>query len=89
MGNARSKSCSFVAVLIPQAEGGCFVQCPTLPGCYSQGETAEESLANMREAINLLASIRRTKQVQVEAISNAFVETLTPVNRNLQFFAAA
>jgi len=37
----------------------------------------------------LVALIRRTKQVQVEAISNAFVETLTPVNRILQFSATA
>ena len=44
---------SFPVVLIPQPEGGYFVQCPTLPGCYSQGETVEESLANIREAIEL------------------------------------
>lgn len=44
---------SFPVVLTPQPEGGYFVQCPTLPGCYSQGETVEESLANIREAIEL------------------------------------
>lgn len=44
---------SFPVVLIPQPEGGYFVQCPALPGCYSQGETVEEALANVREAIEL------------------------------------
>lgn len=44
---------SFPVVLIPQPEGGYFVQCPTLQGCYSQGETVEEALANIREAIEL------------------------------------
>jgi antitoxin HicB len=44
---------SFAVVLLPQPEGGYFVQCPTLPGCYSQGETVEESLANIKEAIEL------------------------------------
>jgi predicted RNase H-like HicB family nuclease len=44
---------SFPVVLVPQPEGGYFVQCPTLPGCYSQGETVEESLVNIREAIEL------------------------------------
>lgn len=44
---------SFPVVLLPQPEGGYFVQCPSLPGCYSQGETVEESLANIREAIEL------------------------------------
>jgi predicted RNase H-like HicB family nuclease len=45
---------SFPVVLIPQPEGGYFVQCPTLPGCYSQGETVEECLTNIREAIELV-----------------------------------
>ena len=33
--------------------GGFVVSCPSLPGCYSQGDTIEESLANIREAIEL------------------------------------
>lgn len=45
---------SFPVVLLPQDEGGYFVQCPTLPGCYSQGESVEEALANIREAIELV-----------------------------------
>jgi len=43
----------FPIVLVPQPEGGFFVDCPSLPGCYSQGETFEESLSNIREAIEL------------------------------------
>ncbi len=40
-------------VLVPQTEGGYFVQCPALPGCYSQGQSVEESITNIREAIEL------------------------------------
>lgn len=45
---------SFPVVLLPEAEGGYVVQCPALPGCYSQGETVEEALANIREAIEVV-----------------------------------
>jgi predicted RNase H-like HicB family nuclease len=45
---------TFPVVLLPQPEGGYFVQCPTLPGCYSQGETIDEALVNIREAIELV-----------------------------------
>ena len=31
--------------------GGYVVSCPSLPGCYSQGETIEEALENIKEAI--------------------------------------
>jgi predicted RNase H-like HicB family nuclease len=33
--------------------GGYVVECPLLEGCYSQGETVDDALANIREAIEL------------------------------------
>ncbi|MSQ41326.1 MAG: type II toxin-antitoxin system HicB family antitoxin [Dehalococcoidia bacterium] len=42
------------SVVIHQAEeGGYWVEVPALPGCYSQGETLEETMGNVREAIPL------------------------------------
>ncbi|MCH7813371.1 MAG: type II toxin-antitoxin system HicB family antitoxin [Planctomycetes bacterium] len=45
---------SFSVILVPQPDGGFFVECPGLPGCYSQGDTLDEALANIREAISLV-----------------------------------
>jgi antitoxin HicB len=39
--------------LEPDEDGGYVVVCPTLQGCYSQGDTVEEARANIREAIEL------------------------------------
>lgn len=38
-------------VLIPEQDEGFSVIVPALPGCVSQGETREEALAMIREAI--------------------------------------
>ena len=39
-------------VLIEQDEDGVYVaEVPSLPGCISQGETREQALENIREAI--------------------------------------
>jgi predicted RNase H-like HicB family nuclease len=40
-------------VLEPSDEGGFTVYVPALPGCISEGETEEEALANIQEAIEL------------------------------------
>ena len=40
-------------VLEKQQEGGYTVYVPSLPGCISQGETKEEALKNIKEAIEL------------------------------------
>lgn len=40
-------------ILEKQEEGGYTVYVPSLPGCISQGETKQEALKNIREAIEL------------------------------------
>ena len=40
-------------ILEPSEEGGYTVYVPSLPGCISEGETIEESLVNIKEAIDL------------------------------------
>jgi len=42
-----------VSVVIEQDDHGCYAWCPELKGCQSPGKTIEESLANIREAIEL------------------------------------
>jgi predicted RNase H-like HicB family nuclease len=37
-------------VLYPEDEGGYSAEVPALPGCFSQGDTLEEALANIKEA---------------------------------------
>ncbi len=43
----------FKVVLEPSEEGGYTVYVPSLPGCISEGETVEEAVENIREAIEL------------------------------------
>jgi len=40
-------------VLEPSDEGGYTVYVPSLPGCISEGETVQEALENIREAMKL------------------------------------
>ncbi|UCD84027.1 MAG: type II toxin-antitoxin system HicB family antitoxin [Deltaproteobacteria bacterium] len=41
----------YTVILHPTEEGGYWVEVPSLPGCYSQGETVEEALSNVKETI--------------------------------------
>jgi predicted RNase H-like HicB family nuclease len=40
-------------IIIERDQDGYFVTCPALQGCYSQGETYEEAVANIKDAIRL------------------------------------
>ncbi|BBL68261.1 type II toxin-antitoxin system HicB family antitoxin [Methanoculleus chikugoensis] len=44
-------------VLEPSEEGGYTVYVPSLPGCISEGDTREEALENIREAIELYLEV--------------------------------
>ena len=39
-------------IVYPGEDGFWVAECPTLPGCVSQGETREEAIRNIREAID-------------------------------------
>ncbi len=46
-------------VTIERDEDGVWVvECPSIPGCVSQGQTKEEALENIREAISLCLAVR-------------------------------
>jgi len=47
-------------VVLEQDEDGIYVaECPSLPGCVSQGNTREEALANIKDAMSgYLESLR-------------------------------
>jgi predicted RNase H-like HicB family nuclease len=49
----------FAVVIHPEAEGGYWGEVPALPGCYSQGETVDELLANLKEAIGVTLEVMR------------------------------
>lgn len=45
-------------VILERDETGIYsVSCPSLPGCHSQGETIDDALANIREAIELYLEV--------------------------------
>ena len=49
-------------VTIDRDEDGMWiVECPAIPGCVSQGQTKEEALENMKEAISLCLEVRAEK----------------------------
>ena len=51
--------------------GGYIVCCPALPGCFSQGDTTDEALENIKEAIQAcLESLAET-----QGIKTGFIET--------------
>jgi len=43
----------FKVILEPSEEGGYTAYVPSLPGCISEGDTVEQALKNIQEAIEL------------------------------------
>jgi len=53
----------YTVVLHPAEEGGYWADVPALPGCYSQGETVEETMTNIRESMEThLEALKEDKQ---------------------------
>jgi len=68
----KRKIFEYTAVFEEDKEGGYSVWVPTLPGCASQGETIEEALEHIKEAIELY--LEDTKDdVEIEDFQKQFV----------------
>ncbi len=63
-------------VVIEQDEDGAFVaECPTLPGCISQGQTREEALRNIKDAIQgYLESLKKHNEPIPPSLDEEVVE---------------
>ncbi|MCZ7381187.1 MAG: type II toxin-antitoxin system HicB family antitoxin [Candidatus Methanoperedens sp.] len=46
-----AKKMEYTVLVYKAGEGGYRAEVPALPGCYSQGETIEETMKNIKEAI--------------------------------------
>ena len=47
------KECNYTVILEREEDGSYHVFCPVLPGCHTQGDTHEEALENLKDAIKL------------------------------------
>jgi predicted RNase H-like HicB family nuclease len=66
----------YMVFLTEAEEGGYVVTCPALPGCVSEGDTREEALRNIKDAIEgYLVVLRRHRdplpKVDVETVEIA------------------
>jgi predicted RNase H-like HicB family nuclease len=56
-------------IVIEADEDGFFVSCPTLQGCYSQGDTYEEAVQNIKDAIKLHIAYRLAGGEEIPQVS--------------------
>ena len=66
----------FVVSIDRDEDGVWIVECPSIPGCVSQGQNKDEALANIEDAIRACLDVRasqglpltiETRQVEVQA----------------------
>ena len=53
MENSRKQIYNYTVLLEKEQDGGYHAFCPILKGCHSQGDTVEEAIENITEAIEL------------------------------------
>ncbi|HHT9135162.1 MAG TPA: type II toxin-antitoxin system HicB family antitoxin [Candidatus Avalokitesvara rifleensis] len=65
------KELTYTVILEKEEDGGYHAFCPVLKGCHSQGDTYEEALANIQDAIKLyLESLKaHNEEIPLEDIT--------------------
>ena len=71
----KEESMKFV-ITIEQDEDGMFIsECPSIPGCISQGKTEQEALENIEDAIKQCLEVRVEKRMPL-TVATREVEVL-------------
>lgn len=51
-------------LIVEKDESGFYmIECPILPGCYTQGKTLDEALRNIQEVIELLCEEKNVRDI--------------------------
>ncbi|MBI5147971.1 MAG: type II toxin-antitoxin system HicB family antitoxin [Parcubacteria group bacterium] len=66
----------YFSIILERDESGYFVFCPELQGCYSQGNTHEEALENIKDAIKLHLEDRRSAREKLPEIKSISLSTV-------------
>jgi predicted RNase H-like HicB family nuclease len=82
--HVASDQWAFTVIIEPDLEdGGYIVHCPTLKGCWSQGETVEEALHNIVDAISGWLAVHIEQSLDIPRLSSS--ERLTqPLTLSVQ-----
>nr|VFK31359.1 MAG: Predicted nuclease of the RNAse H fold, HicB family [Candidatus Kentron sp. MB]VFK34714.1 MAG: Predicted nuclease of the RNAse H fold, HicB family [Candidatus Kentron sp. MB]VFK76961.1 MAG: Predicted nuclease of the RNAse H fold, HicB family [Candidatus Kentron sp. MB] len=64
MADAKTNHMNKFTVIPEQDEDGVWIsECPSIPGCISQGKTRIDAIANIREAIRLCREVRAEREM--------------------------
>lgn len=63
-------------IIIEHDEDGYFALCPELQGCYSQGDTYEEAIFNIKDAINFHLQDRIADKEDLPEIKSVSLSTV-------------
>jgi predicted RNase H-like HicB family nuclease len=66
-----------LSIVIEKDTDGYYVFCPELQGCYSQGETYEEAVSNIRDAIKLHIEDRLASDERIPEFESVSLGTVT------------
>ena len=67
-----------INIVISKDEQGYYAYCPTLPGCQTQGDTFEETMVHIREAIELYLETLTPEEIE-ESLSQEILTTTMEV----------
>lgn len=60
----------FMTTIDRDEDGVWVVECPSIPGCISQGKTKDEALENVKEAIVLCLEVRAERGMPLTVETN-------------------